>query len=82
MAGHSDDYKHGEMDIHQNVSTYNLFMALTKWGSLYTAAFILFITVAFAVKGAGLLPAIIATAVMLVLGFFLLKSPAKSDTSH
>ncbi len=82
MAGHSDDYKHGEMDIHQNVSTYNLFMALTKWGSLYTAAFILFITVAFAVKGAGLIPAFISTAVMLVAGFFLLKSPNKSDASH
>ncbi|MDC7677386.1 aa3-type cytochrome c oxidase subunit IV [Asticcacaulis machinosus] len=87
MAGshdsHNDshnDYVKGEMDIHDQQNSYNLFMGMTKWGSLGTAAFVLFITVMFAVKGAGFIPAAISTGALLVIGWFMLKT--KPDAKH
>ena len=36
MGEQSSDYHRGEMDIQEQVATFDLFMALTKWGSLAT----------------------------------------------
>jgi Bacterial aa3 type cytochrome c oxidase subunit IV len=72
---HSDqsDYHKGEMDIHEQASSYELFMNVTKWGSLVVTVCLLFFIVWFAVKGAGLMPAFISAAVVAVLGFYMLK---------
>jgi hypothetical protein len=34
----NSDYHRGEMDIHEQASTYQAFMGLTKWGCLALAA--------------------------------------------
>ncbi|MGH6909306.1 MAG: aa3-type cytochrome c oxidase subunit IV, partial [Phenylobacterium sp.] len=47
MAGPASDYHRGEMDIHEQVSTFNLVMGMTKWGSLILASFLLFIVIWF-----------------------------------
>ncbi|NEX93310.1 aa3-type cytochrome c oxidase subunit IV [Caulobacter sp. 17J65-9] len=72
MAGPAHDYHRGDMDISEQKSTYELFTALTKWGSLFTAVVLLFLTVCFAV-GAGFIPAAIAAGVLLVGGWWYLR---------
>ena len=37
----ADDYHRGEMDIHEQVATYNAVMGMTKWGSLALAVALL-----------------------------------------
>lgn len=81
MADHnSGDYHKGEMDIHMQQSTYELFMNLTKWGSLILTVILTFFILLFAVKGAGFFPAAGVSFAIAVIGFFLLKKPA--DTGH
>jgi thiamine transporter ThiT len=69
MAG---DYHRGEMDIHEQVSTFHLVMALTKWGSLILASFLLFITIWFCTK-AGFVAGLISGLVVLILGIVALR---------
>ncbi|MBN9480446.1 MAG: aa3-type cytochrome c oxidase subunit IV [Bordetella sp.] len=64
---------HGEMNISEQAGTWTLFMGLTKWLSLATAALILFLTVWFAV-GAGFVAAFVSAAVLTVVGFVGLRS--------
>lgn len=66
-------YLKGSMEINEQASTYDLFMGMTKWGSLITAVTLVFITVWFAV-GAGFMAAAITAIVMSVIGWFALKS--------
>ncbi|UDF04452.1 aa3-type cytochrome c oxidase subunit IV [Asticcacaulis sp. AND118] len=74
MAGHeAGDYHKGEMDIHEQSETYDLFMGLTKWGSLIIAVGLLFFVLWFAVKGAGFVIAAAVSVVVAVIGFLLLK---------
>ena len=47
MAGPASDYHRGEMDIHEQASTFQLVMGITKWGSLVMAAFLLFLVLWF-----------------------------------
>lgn len=77
---HDSDYQRGTMEISEQTSTYNLFMGLTKWGSLATAAILLFLTLWFAV-GAGFLAAFIGAAVLMVAGIFFLRN-SPSHPSH
>jgi hypothetical protein len=72
MAGQASDYHRGEMDIHEQVSTFHLVMGLTKWGSLVIAAFVLFITLWFCTS-AGFLGGLICGAVVFALGVMLLR---------
>lgn len=65
-------YHRGDMEIAEQQSTYEVFMGLTKWGSLGVAALVLFLTLTFA-TGAGWLTAVIATVVMTAIGVFLLR---------
>ena len=73
MAGPASDYHRGEMDIQEQVSTFNLVMGLTKWGSLVLAAFLLFLVLWFCTP-AGVLAGFISGAVLLALGIVLLRS--------
>ena len=73
MAGPASDYHRGEMDIQEQVSTFNLVMGLTKWGSLVLAAFLLFLVLWFCTP-AGFLAGFISGGVRLALGIVLLRS--------
>lgn len=70
---HNTDYQHGSMDIREQAETYELFMGLTKWGSLATAVVLLFLTLWFA-AGIGFLGAFIGAAVLAVAGVFFLRA--------
>ena len=72
MAQPSSDYHRGEMDIHEQASTYAAFMTLSKWGSLAIAVGILFITLWFC-TGTGFVGSFISAAVLAVLGTLLLR---------
>jgi len=76
MAG---DYHRGEMDIHEQASTYDAFGKMTKWGSLAVAVLLLFITLLFCTP-AGFIGSAIASVVLLALGVVLLKE--KPTQSH
>jgi hypothetical protein len=83
MADHHhdhSDYVHGEMDIHQNQSTYELFGNLTKWGSLILAVTLVFIVLLTCVPSAGFMTAAISAIVLAVLGWIMLKK--KADPAH
>ena len=72
MAGQASDYHRGEMDIHEQVSTFHLVMNITKWGSLVLAALLLTLVLWFC-TGAGFLAGAISGGVVLVLGILLLR---------
>jgi len=72
MAGQASDYHRGEMDIHEQVSTFHLVMNITKWGSLISAALILTLVLWFC-TGAGFLGGAITGIVVLALGILLLR---------
>jgi hypothetical protein len=79
MAGSASDYHRGEMDIHEQVSTFHLVMGITKWGSLILASLLLFLVLWFC-TGAGLLGALVTGGVVLALGILLLRS--RGDAEH
>jgi hypothetical protein len=82
MAGPTDsDYRRGEMDISEQRATFDLFMNLTKWGSLHLAAILLFLTVLFSTE-AGFFGAAFAFVVLEAIGFFMLKKKPQSDRPH
>ena len=70
MAG---DYNHGEMDIAEQASTFQLVMGMTKWGSLILAAFLLFVVLWLCTPSAGFMGGAIGGGVLLVLGVVLLR---------
>jgi len=73
-----DDYVRGSQEISEQESTFDLFMGLTKWGSLLTAASILHLVLWFQPGGSFIAGAIAAVA-MLVIGFFALR---KKKSGH
>lgn len=79
MAGPASDYHRGEMDIQEQVSTFNLVMGMTKWGSLVLTAFLLFIVIWFCTP-AGFVSGFITGAIVLALGIVLLRS--KPEAAH
>ena len=74
MAG---DYHRGEMDIHEQASTYAAFGKMTKWGSLAIATLLLFVTLLFCTP-TGFIGSAIAAVVLLVLGVVALKEKPAS----
>ena len=66
-------YQHGTMTVTEQVSTWNLFMVLAKWGSLSIATVLLFITLWFR-PGGSFFVGLIAAVVLFVAGFVFLKS--------
>lgn len=79
MAGPASDYHRGEMDISEQRSTYQLVMALTKWGSLYLAAALVALTVWFCTD-AGFMAGLVWAVVLVVLGTLLLRD--KKGAGH
>ena len=59
------------MDIQEQVSTFQLVMGITKWGSLIVAVGVLFFTLLFCTQ-VGLISAAISAAVVAVVGVMLL----------
>lgn len=66
-------YHRGEMDIHEQASTFASVMTLTKWGSLAVGTLVLFLTLWFCTD-AGFLGAFITAVVVVALGVFFLRS--------
>ena len=83
MADHHDDseYEHGQMDVHQQQHSYELFASLTKWCSLYLAVTLVFLVILTCTK-MGWLTAVIAAVVVAAIGWVMLKkltaSPPKA----
>jgi multisubunit Na+/H+ antiporter MnhB subunit len=72
----------GDMNIHEQRSTYDLFMGMTKWGSLAVATLVLFLVVWFCVgPDGGLATALISALALVLAGFFVLKSKTKTKTA-
>ena len=76
MADHATTYDRGNMDIQEQVSTFNLVMGITKWGSLVIAAFVLFLVLWFC-TATGFMGAAAAGVIMMALGILLLKGGKK-----
>jgi multisubunit Na+/H+ antiporter MnhB subunit len=72
-----DDYVRGSQHIEEQSATFTLFINLAKWGSLLTAAVLTFLVLWFQPDGSFIGGAITA-AVVLIAGFFFLKSGKKS----
>lgn len=80
MAGPASDYHRGEMDIAEQQATFQLVMFMTKWGSLYTAALLLLLTMWFC-TGAGFMGGFVAAVAMVVIGTLVLREK-KSAAAH
>jgi hypothetical protein len=78
MAGQASEYHRGEMDIHEQVSTFHLVMNITKWGALLVAVGVLTTTIWFC-TGAGFLSGLISGGVVLVLGIAFLREKPAAD---
>ncbi len=72
MAQSSTEYHHGDMPIAEQQASYQLFMGLTKWGSLALAVLILALTLWFCV-GVGFFGGAIPAFVVLALGIWFLR---------
>ncbi|MDO9336840.1 MAG: aa3-type cytochrome c oxidase subunit IV [Caulobacter sp.] len=68
----ADDYHRGEMDIHEQVSTYHAVMGMTKWGSLALAVAILALVLWFCTP-AGFIGGLVPALVLLVVGIVVLR---------
>ena len=81
MADHHDhsDYVPGEMDVHQQQHSYELFTSLTKWLSLHLAVVLTFLVLLTCTK-TGFIGSLIAAVVVAAVGWFMLKK--KPDQAH
>lgn len=79
MAGKA--HHRGEMDIQEQMSTFELFNNLTKWGSLFVGALVLFLTLWFCTP-AGFGGAAITAVVVIALGVFLLRDKPEAAAAH
>lgn len=70
----AEAYVRGSMTIEEQRQTWDLFMGMTKWGSLAVAALLLLLTLWFMPNGS-LMTGLIGAVVLAVAGFFFLKSP-------
>lgn len=68
-----DDYVRGSQEIGEQRATFHAFIGLAKWGSLLTAAIVLFLTIWFQ-PGGSFVGGAISALVLLVVGWFFLKS--------
>ena len=71
MAEHASEYHRGEMDIHEQASTYAAVMTASKWASLYLASGLLMLVLWFCTD-TGFVGGLIAGVVVAALGTLLL----------
>lgn len=76
---HHGEYHRGEMEMAEQRSTYDVFMGLTKWGSLAIAALVLFLTLTFA-TATGAFTAFLVTAVFVAAAVYLLREKKEQNT--
>ncbi len=76
MAEYGADYHHGDMDIEEHEQTFDGFVKLTKWGSLYLAAILVLLVLWFCTP-TGFFGAVITAAVVIVLGTLVLSEKHK-----
>lgn len=81
MAGAASDHHRGEMDIQEQVSTFELFNSMTKWGSLIIGAMVLVLTLWFC-TGAGFMGAAITGVIVLSLGVLILRDKPQAAAAH
>ncbi len=78
MSAHESEYTPGHMDIRQQQLSFDVFIGLTKWGSLAVAVGVLFFALWFCTT-AGFVGAFVPAAVLTALGIaFLRDSGTKS----
>ena len=77
MATQDADYTRGEMIIEEHEKTYEGFLKMTKWGSLYLAAIVLTATLWFCTS-TGWLGALVVGVVVLALGTVVLSEKHKA----
>jgi hypothetical protein len=76
MATHGGDYTRGDMIIEEHEKTYDGFLKMTKWGSLYLAALVLFLTLWFCTP-AGFIGSAITALVLVGIGTLVLSEKHK-----
>jgi hypothetical protein len=76
MAEHGAEYHRGEMDIQEHEQTFEGFVKLTKWGSLYLAAALLLLVLWFCTP-TGFLGGVVCAVIMVVLGTLVLSEKHK-----
>ena len=79
MAEHGADYTHGDMDISEQSASFNLFVLFAKWGSLAVAVMVLWATLMFCTQ-TGFVGAVVAAALLLAAGVYLLRE--KPPSAH
>lgn len=75
----SGDYHRGDQDISEQVSTWALFMSMSKWGSLLIAVVVSFFTIWLYPRGT-LAGAAFVAIVLLAAGIWFLRK--KPDSGH
>jgi hypothetical protein len=80
MAEHASDHTRGEMNIQEQTKSFQLFVGMTKWGSLYLAAALLFLVLWFCTD-AGFVGGAVAGVVLAVLGTLVLAD-RKTAAAH
>ncbi|MGZ9100041.1 MAG: aa3-type cytochrome c oxidase subunit IV [Brevundimonas sp.] len=68
-----DDYVRGSQEIGEQKLTFHAFIGMSKWGSLILGAIVLFLVMWFQ-PGGSFIGGAVSALVMLVAGWFLLKS--------
>jgi len=81
MAGAAHDHTRGEMNIAEQVSTFEFFNSLTKWGSLFIGTLVLFLTLWFC-TGVGFGGAAVTAAIVVAAGVALLRDKPESAAAH
>ncbi len=75
----ASEYHRGEMDISEQVATFNLFNGLTKWGSLALASLLTLLVLWFCTS-AGFIGGFATALVVTVLGVIVLRE--KPEAAH
>lgn len=74
----ASEYHRGDMDIHEQTSTYHLFVMLAKWGSLALAALLIFLVLAFCTQ-TSFLGSLAVGVIVSVAGYFVLREHGGED---
>ena len=74
-------YQRGEMDIAEQVSTFEFFNTMTKWGSLFVGTLVLFLALWFC-TGAGFGGAFITAVIVVAAGIAVLRDKPEAAAAH